>query len=282
MRKSTLSVPAFCLFISAISGCTHIQLQKDTVRQARTLSDIYEQQILDNLAKFVYDINSLPHFAVADGGTTAVNDQLSGTSSLILPKAAGSTLGVNGQRQYNDSWTLTPISDPHKLELMRCSYQRAVVCALHSGGQPEECMNCQQLINRFYTGRADTTPTSARAKMGQFGPCIMKLPAFDETQPIAPQGTRAAPAPSAKAAASAGGAPQHLPQDVADLSGVTAEDLNVGCRWFSVCCKNCIGRHRNRCCKVGEILRRVCRRRRQPWTRNAVAADTHYAQFCPV
>ena len=39
-----------------------------------------------------------------------------------------STLGLNfgGQRTCLESYTLTPVNDPRKLELMRCAYQKAV------------------------------------------------------------------------------------------------------------------------------------------------------------
>ena len=49
------------------TGCTHVQLRKNTVNQADTLSEIYQQQVLDNLAMFVYDYYSLPHFAIPTG-----------------------------------------------------------------------------------------------------------------------------------------------------------------------------------------------------------------------
>ena len=247
MRRGALSASALGLCISVALGCAHIQLQKDTVRQARTLSDIYEQQVLDNLAKFVYDINSLPHFSIADGGTTAVNDQLIGNGSLLLPTGANSILGINGQRQCQEAWTLTPISDPRKLELMRCSYQRAVACAL-SCGQAVECKNCQQLINSFYTGRADTSPRVARRSTGQADPGMMRPQGCSQIQPSG----SAECWHETKATVGASGKTPDEQRSVADLSGITADDLNAGCCWFRVCCAKCIGRHRHDCCKVGE------------------------------
>jgi hypothetical protein len=50
----------------------------------------------------------------------------------------------------------------------------------------------------------------------------------------------------------AGDAQQHQERYIADLAGVTADDLNAGCCWFRVCCTKCICKHRHACCKVGE------------------------------
>jgi hypothetical protein len=47
----------------AASGCTATQLRKDSVQQAQAVHDMEEQQVLDNLAMFVYDCNSLPYFS---------------------------------------------------------------------------------------------------------------------------------------------------------------------------------------------------------------------------
>ena len=246
MRNSTLLATVLGVSISMTLGCTHVQLQRNTVRQARTLSDIYEQQVLDNLAKFVYDINSLPHFSIADGGTNTVNDQVSGSGTLILPTGANSNLGAGGQRQCNEAWTLTPISDPRKLELMRCTYQRTVACALRTGAVLE-CKNCQQLINRFYTGRADIPVQSAREATHQLEPCMMRLSEGTEAWQQPTRGTVPPEKPATKS-----DAPPDKAQDIAGLSGVTADDLNVGCCWFRVCCAKCIGKHRHGCCKIGE------------------------------
>jgi hypothetical protein len=244
MRSNMALASVLGLSILMASGCAHVQLAKNTVRQARTLSDIYEQQVLDNVAKFVYNFNSLPHFAIADGGTTAVNDQLLGNGNLLLPIGTNSSLGINGQRQCNDAWTLTPISDPRKLELMRCSYQRAVGCALHCE-QSLECKNCQQLINSFYTGRADTSPQEARQLLGVPSPCQASPMAQACEHPRIPIPTAAAAPPTKEKQ-------PDQQQSAADLSGITADDLNAGCCWFRVCCAKCIGDHRHGCCKVGE------------------------------
>jgi hypothetical protein len=135
-------------------------LRRQTVHQGDTVADIHQQQVLDNLAKFVADPYSIPSFAVASSGSTQVADQ--GTAGLSLGwirsgfSAAGLSLG--GQRGQTTSWTTTPITDPRKLELMRCAYQRATSDCT---GSPESicCPDCRKRFNEFYTGRAFASKT---------------------------------------------------------------------------------------------------------------------------
>jgi hypothetical protein len=148
--------PLLLLFISTSLGCTHVQLRNSTVSQARTLSDIYQQQVIDNLALFIYDPGALPHFAFANQGTTTIADQ--GTLALMngWGRNAGfpllfSTEQLNPtlQRNAQEAWTLTPVTDPRKLELMRCAYQKTV-SAFGLPGASGTCPDCEKCFRRFY------------------------------------------------------------------------------------------------------------------------------------
>ena len=64
-----------------------------------------------------------------------------------------SALGVSGtaQRSQQEAYTVTPVNDPRKLELMRCAYQLAIRncgCGTVSG----DCPDCQTRFKVFYTG----------------------------------------------------------------------------------------------------------------------------------
>ncbi len=145
----------------SIAGCTHIQLRNNTVNQAWTVGDIQQQQVLNNLAMFVFEPSSMPYFLVPNQGASGVNDQgnVSATpgfgrsgSGPFLFNALGFSFGA--QRQASESYTTTPINDPRKLELMRCAYQQAVANCL--GGEPSQyCPDCKSLQNNFYTGDPD-------------------------------------------------------------------------------------------------------------------------------
>src|SRR5437588_1945686 len=115
-----------CLYFAlpvllAGTGCTHWQLRANTIRQSTTLSDIYTQQVLDNLAMFVVNPDALPFFAVPNQGTSEVQDT-GGVAGLgyLTPHFIGEPLGLTANRQMTENWVLDPVRDPAKLALMRC------------------------------------------------------------------------------------------------------------------------------------------------------------------
>ncbi len=153
-----LKVFAILLLYGCTAGCTHVQLRHNSVRQSATVVEIYQQQVLENLAKFVRDPYAMPHFAVASGGLNAVNDNH--VSQLGLSwntfRFTGATLGGNAARSMSQNWTLVPVNDPRKLELMRCAYQQAVRNCHPTFAA--DCPDCQKRFNRFYTGDSNTFP----------------------------------------------------------------------------------------------------------------------------
>jgi len=121
----------FCLslitLISATNaGCTHRYLRYDHVMQAKSLTTIYEQQVLDNLAMFAQNSSSLPFFAIPGGGTATVNDS-GGISAGPLNGPVRTVIGPLGLNRGNvQSWTLIPVTDSAKLERMQVLYQNAI------------------------------------------------------------------------------------------------------------------------------------------------------------
>ena len=55
------------------------------------------------------------------------------------------------QRSQQEAFTVTPVNDPRKLELMRCAYQLAV-SSCGRGAVSGTCPDCQTRFNVFYTG----------------------------------------------------------------------------------------------------------------------------------
>src|SRR5262249_40550004 len=70
MRRAVLLIG----LLSLLSGCTHITLRNDTVRTTNTLADLQFQQVLDNVARFHDNPDTVPSFAVATAGTVSVLD----------------------------------------------------------------------------------------------------------------------------------------------------------------------------------------------------------------
>jgi hypothetical protein len=143
------------LIVSGTVGCTHVQLRRDTVNLSQTLTELYVQQVLNNVARFVQDPGALPDFAYPNQGSTGVTDMGNGMFSVAWSNTGFSSagLGGNASRQLSDSWTLAPVTDPRKLELMRCAYERAVASCF-PGRQPEECIDCVKRWAEFYLGTA--------------------------------------------------------------------------------------------------------------------------------
>jgi len=182
-----------CLLVAS-GGCMATRLQNNSDDAAVTVGSLQQQQVLDNLAMFVYDPNSLPYFSYPNQGTAIVSDQeaagatpslgrIAGNGTLsTVQKTVGGTSTANGQTvtttnnllpahlgdfmltalgfstsgqvTNQQSFTLTPINDPRKLELMRCAYQLAISrcgCRQPANG----CPDCQSRFNTFYTGDPD-------------------------------------------------------------------------------------------------------------------------------
>ena len=141
------------LGVASLSGCTHMQLRWNTTHQATTLTEIYEQQVLDNLARFVCDPESMPSFAYANGGSAYVSDSGNVGSQTVWNARgfASEVLTLGAARSMREAWTLTPVSDVRRLELMRCAYQWSVASA-GMCPQGSSCPDCDRLMRTFYLG----------------------------------------------------------------------------------------------------------------------------------
>jgi hypothetical protein len=103
-------------------GCTAGQLRHSTVRQVTTLTDVQQAIVLDNLAAFSCDIDTIPFQANLNSGTTQVVD-----SGAVLSQVLGSaTLGFGLSRGIVDQWGMTPVTDETALRLLRIAYRRAM------------------------------------------------------------------------------------------------------------------------------------------------------------
>lgn len=69
---------------SLLTSCAHTQLRWNTVKQGQTLSAVYQNQVLNNLAKFVSDPHALPDFSL--------NDRVVVLSRAVPPVASRSGL----------------------------------------------------------------------------------------------------------------------------------------------------------------------------------------------
>jgi len=157
----------FLFIASAMLGCTHTQLRRNTANQMSTIHDLQQQQVLDNLAMFVHNRSAYPYFSMITQGTSTLEDSASlevtngwerATSNLVFQ-----TLGItpSASRATTEAWVINPINDSVKLQLMRCCYQRAVDGCM--GGETSDCPDCDAILNGFYG--AIEKPEIVQAKM---------------------------------------------------------------------------------------------------------------------
>lgn len=140
------------------TGCTHTQLALNTSRQAGSVADVQTTQVLDNLARFAHNPDSLPHFSYPNAGASNVNDSVNGStgfsfgSSSVSPGSLANWMfGFGGSRGMGESYTMTPVNDPKKLEVMRCAFQRAV-SPCFCNGESSHCPNCEKRFSEYYLG----------------------------------------------------------------------------------------------------------------------------------
>jgi hypothetical protein len=152
-------IPVLLLTSVCLTGCTAAALRRESTGVSVSVGDLYQQEVLDNLAKFVVNYNAFPSFAYANQGSASITDEGSLTVAPTWVQQGMNMLGVTGvgSRNIQDSYTLTPVNDPRKLELMKCAYQRALIsCGYGPGQESLTCPDCEATFNRFYTGDAKT------------------------------------------------------------------------------------------------------------------------------
>lgn len=135
-----------------------------------TLSELYTQQVLNNLAMFVQNPDALPFFAFPNQGTTSIQDTANiGNPGYSSGQFASSQFILNGSRQTTENWVLVPISDPAKLALMRCAYRQAISSCAGIDFTDADCPSCRKLRRDFH-GPPD--PEEPNPQANEELPCL--------------------------------------------------------------------------------------------------------------
>jgi hypothetical protein len=156
MRRAVL----FVGLLSSLSGCTQIALQKDTVRTTSTLAELQYRQVLDNVARFHDNPDTVPSFAVPSAGIVSVLDTaragVSPTWAPTLPFSlqGGGALPIltllfpfTASRAVTENWSLTPITDADNLRRLRCAYRLLVL-----GEATPNYQFCVKQMKEFFAG----------------------------------------------------------------------------------------------------------------------------------
>lgn len=147
------------------TGCLHHHLRHNTVKQAQTVGDVQTQVVLDNLAKFAHNSGSLPHFTFASSGSTVVSNGAEAGASLDFSpfRLTSWTPSTGGSVGAQDTYSITPVNDPRKLELMACAYRKAVA---ENCRNESDCPSCDSRLNRFYLGTESPGKTNRKTPEG--------------------------------------------------------------------------------------------------------------------
>ena len=140
MKSITAAIIAI-LFLA--TGCASQHLRRNTVQHASTLPDIYEMQVLNNLARFVENPEATPHFELPSSGGTNIMGQIAAETNAL--NTFRENFGLSANRSGATSWTLAPITDPDRLKRMKCAFQRAV------GHVPANCDECCKVQRQIIT-----------------------------------------------------------------------------------------------------------------------------------
>jgi hypothetical protein len=152
MRPSSTALVLVCL----TTGCTSIGLERASVRQAETWSDIQYQQVLDNLAMFSCNPSAVPFHLLQTGCNPQIADSATVTPSLTFAptgRSLTSVLGLQGGRTLTENWsTAVAITDLPKI---RHLYRVAI--GVEAPGPGEEDVHS----GWFCAGRKHDVPRDA-------------------------------------------------------------------------------------------------------------------------
>lgn len=114
------------------AGCTTLALERHTLNQASSTTDIRYREVLNNLAAIAANPWILPSFSSIYAGTANISDQAQASSIGVIAREAipaggtfttldQETLDLQVQRTVTQNWTLDPSSAPETLTAMRCA-----------------------------------------------------------------------------------------------------------------------------------------------------------------
>ena len=110
----------------ALPGCTQVQLARSTINQGSTLSDLQRRLVLDNLALFYANPDSLAWHVKLQGGLVQVADQGSLSLQGTIFTNANMVPGAVGQRGVVGQWNVEPSVDVDELESLQLAYRLAI------------------------------------------------------------------------------------------------------------------------------------------------------------
>ena len=106
-----------------LGGCAPVALKDSTVAVGNTLTDLHYRMVLDNLAMFRTDYDSLPWHLKITTGLVQINDTVGVAYTVSQPLVR--TLTLAPSQGWTESWTVVPEIDETKLRYLRHLYRSA-------------------------------------------------------------------------------------------------------------------------------------------------------------
>jgi hypothetical protein len=118
-----------------------MQLKRSTLAQGQTLTDLEYTMVLDNIAMQRQMPGALPWHLKVTQGSVQIDDNIAGSFDYSWDSGVGSfidrTLGVNGGRTWQESWTVVPEIDTAHLTALQTAYSKYVDAPwIHNGPPP--------------------------------------------------------------------------------------------------------------------------------------------------
>lgn len=106
-------------------GCTSLRLERSITSQATTLSDLHYNQVLNNLAAFSANPETIPSHVTIRDGSAQIQDFGSASGGLEILHDVTTSLGLTGSRTVVEQWGVSPVTDDIEIRLIQVAYKRA-------------------------------------------------------------------------------------------------------------------------------------------------------------
>lgn len=171
---------------ASLAGCTSTVARKEAVGSARTVADIFYQQVMYNLAVVQREQWAVPSHVKIEKGLVQVSDQVSPALKLSWPTNVKATreLTMGGSRQLIDNWSIIPVQGK-ELRRLQGWYQWAYLQHGSPTLQQEEPTKegkRKQIESHLQMLRI---PSLAPATAAPSAPA--PAPAADELKPVPPE-----------------------------------------------------------------------------------------------
>ena len=141
----------------ATQGCSTALLQRGTLDQAATLTDIQYQIVLDNIAMFKNNPDSLPWHVKFTSGTITANNQVAATGTYQIASVAATsvrtitrTAATTPQGSLQQAWGIVPVVSFSELKNLQVEYRRLAKQEwVHSSSENGDQRPAGALVGRY-------------------------------------------------------------------------------------------------------------------------------------